>query len=487
MFKLSLVASAAVLPLLIAANVANADSSISTAGGGSIGLASGSADASYGPFPITLSGYEGDKTNSVSYTGQIARHALEQSLKKIAAMGDGGANAAELEAQMLAYFDGADQNRPILAPVSKDGYPILQTTVDEISSGKNISGKFYGGLMPAWPGNMTGKDVAYHMIRMAAQSEGGFDAENGYDWAQLISKFTMGAMAYNQAVDNYLDEKLLADNKPNNKPYKDGAHYTGKEHSWDEGFGYWGCAAHCLSLTADEIYSIAKQKGFDVADADGDGVVDLKSEHVFGPAYYAAAFDRSGTKTTSYTHNIMSAYIDGRQLITDAAGEALSDEQRSTLQGYAATIASNWEQVLAEAVFKYAGSVYKDIEKMKTLDGDELTSAYRSYAKHWGELMGFSMALQSGKNNLGAVAVELNSLIGFGPVTLDKSYVTGLDGDGNFVRERRRGWRDYQLHMLKVQKLMVDTFGVQSRVNDGLATLEELSDALYNESNAETD
>ena len=65
--------------------------------------------------------------------------------------------------------------------------------------------------------------------------------------------------------------------------------------------------------------------------------------------------------------------------------------------------------------------------------------------------------------------------------------MTGLDGDGNFVRERRRGWRDYQLHMLKVQKLMVDTFGVESRVNDGLATLEELSDALYNESNAETD
>ena len=94
--------------------------------------------------------------------------------------------------------------------------------MNAISSGKNISGKFYGGAMPAWPGNGTGKDAVLHMIAKAAQSENGYDAENGYDYAQLISKFTMGAMMYNQSVDNYLDEKLAADNKPNNKPYKEG-------------------------------------------------------------------------------------------------------------------------------------------------------------------------------------------------------------------------------------------------------------------------
>lgn len=446
-----------------------------------------SAD-NYGPFPITLQGYDGEKTNSVSYTGQIARHVLEQSLKKLAAQGNGGSNAAELEAQMLAYFDGSDEDLPIIAPTSKDGFAIKQSTVNEISSGKNISGKFYDGLMPAWPGNMTGTEVAYHMIKMAAASNKGFDPETGYDWGQLISKYTMGAMAFNQAVDNYLDEKLLADNKPNNAPYKDGAYYTGKEHSWDEGFGYWGGAAHVIGLTADEVYGIAKQKAGEVADVNGDGVIDLKSEYVFGPAYYAASFDRSGTKSTDYTQTIMSAFVDGRQLITEASGEALNAGERAQLQAYAATIGNNWEKVLAEAVFKYAGSVYKDIEGMKALDeGEELDKAYRAYAKHWGELKGFSMALQSGRNNLGKTAVEMNKLIGFGPVTLNKSYVTGVDEDGNFLRERRRGWRDYQLHMLKVQKLMADAFGVESRVNDGLAELEGLSDALYNESNAETD
>ena len=35
----------------------------------------------YGPFPITLKGYDGDRTNSVSYSGQVARQLLHNSLK----------------------------------------------------------------------------------------------------------------------------------------------------------------------------------------------------------------------------------------------------------------------------------------------------------------------------------------------------------------------------------------------------------------------
>ena len=212
----------------------------------------------YGPFPVTLKGYSGDKTNTVSYSGQIARHVLEQSLKKLAGKGNGGGNAADLEAQMLSYFNGSDDDLPIIAPKSKDGFKIKQTSLHQISKGKNISGKFYDGAMPAWPGNMSGKDVAYNMIAMAAKSNKGFDADTGYDWAQLISKYTMGAMAYNQAVDNYLDEKLSAEKKPNNKPYKDGDHYTGKEHSWDEAFGYWGAAAHQHGFNPNKVYEIAE-------------------------------------------------------------------------------------------------------------------------------------------------------------------------------------------------------------------------------------
>ena len=441
----------------------------------------------YGPFPVTLNGYSGDKTNTVSYSGQIARHVLEQSLKKLAGKGNGGGNAADLEAQMLSYFNGSDDDLPIIAPKSKDGFKIKQTSLHQISKGKNISGKFYDGAMPAWPGNMSGKDVAYNMIAMAAKSNKGFDANTGYDWAQLISKYTMGAMAYNQAVDNYLDEKLSAEKKPNNKPYKDGAHYTGKEHSWDEAFGYWGAAAHQHGFNPNKVYEIAKMKNQGVADKNGDGMVDLKSEYVFGPCYYAAAFDRSGTKSTNYTNTMFDAFLDGRKLITAAAGDALSDSERSQLKAYAATIEENWEKVLAEAVFKYAGSVYKDINKMKDLSGDDLNKAYRTYAKHWGELKGFAMAMQSGKSNLGATATKMNKLMGFGPVTLNNSYVTGMDSNGNFVMDRKKSWSDYQLHMLKIQQMMVDQFSVKARVNDGLNDLQALTDKLDSASSAETD
>ena len=441
----------------------------------------------YGPFPVTLNGYSGDKTNTVSYSGQIARHVLEQSLKKLAGKGNGGGNAADLEAQMLSYFNGSDDDLPIIAPKSKDGFKIKQTSLHQVSKGKNISGKFYDGAMPAWPGNMSGKDVAYNMIAMAAKSNKGFDADTGYDWAQLISKYTMGAMAYNQAVDNYLDEKLSAEKKPNNKPYKDGAHYTGKEHSWDEAFGYWGAAAHQHGFNPNKVYEIAKMKNQGVADKNGDGMVDLKSEYVFGPCYYAAAFDRSGTKSTNYTNTMFDAFLDGRKLITAAAGDALSDSERSQLKAYAATIEENWEKVLAEAVFKYAGSVYKDINKMKDLSGDDLNKAYRAYAKHWGELKGFAMAMQSGKSNLGATATKMNKLMGFGPVTLNNSYVTGMDSNGNFVMDRKKSWSDYQLHMLKIQQMMVDQFSVKARVNDGLNDLQALTDKLDSASSAETD
>ncbi|MBO6920377.1 MAG: DUF4856 domain-containing protein [Rhizobiaceae bacterium] len=444
-------------------------------------------DKNYGPYPVTLKDYSGEKTNTVSYSGQIARHVMEASLKSLAGKGD-GTNADELEAQMLKYFNGSDEELAIIAPAGKDGFAIKQKTIQEISSSANLAGKIYDGAMTAWPGNLTGKEAALDIIAHAAASTKGYDADLGYDWGQVLSKYLIGAVAYHQAVDNYLDEKMTAYNKPNNKPYKDGAHYTGKEHSWDEAFGYWGGPAHTTSLDPNQLYNVSKRKDFESADKNGDGVVDLKSEFVFSPAYYAAGADKGGTKSTSYAQNIMNAFLDGRAVITEAAGEALNADQLAAVQGYAATIEENWEKVLAEAVFKYAGSVYKDITKLGELSSeDEKKEYFRTYAKHWGELKGFSMALQTGKNNLGKTAVEMNKLIGFGPVTMDLTYVTGVDADGKFVKDAWMNWSDYQLNMLQVQKLMVDTFNVASKTNDVTADLAAFADKLSADQNAETD
>jgi len=429
----------------------------------------------YGPFPVTLKGYSGDCTNTVSYSGQIARHVQHDSLKDRSTKGS--------YAEMAAYYEGSDKNKQIWAPASKDGFPIKQTLLNEISSGKNLSGKTYGGTITAWPNNMTGPEVIDFWMNKATANPK--DVSVGLNYQQLLSKFIMGAVFYNQAVDNYLDEKMRADTKPNDKPYKDGACYTGKEHSWDEAFGYWGAAAHSLLLSAEQNYNIAKKKDLVSADYNEDGVVDLKSEYVFAHAYYASSFDKGGK--TSYMEDITRAFLDGRKLITSANGEKLTDAQRSELMGYVAIISENWQKVIAESVFKYAGSTYKSLVALEDVSNDDLAKEFGKYMKYWGELKGFSMALQVGKDNIGESATKLNRMIGFGPILMDETQIIGIDSKGNYIMDKIYSMNDAKLHMLKIQKLMIDEFGVEAKSNDMLADMADLASKIGTSESAEND
>ena len=149
-----------------------------------------SAAPVYSDFPVTVKGYEGNKTSSVSYGGQMARHTLHESLKVLASKGNGKANP-ELLAEMQSYFSGKDAKRKILAPISKDGFKVAQTNVDQLSKGKNLAGKTYPGVVSAWPGNKTAAEVLDFFILKASSSDAGFDYVNGMDYPQLISKFAM--------------------------------------------------------------------------------------------------------------------------------------------------------------------------------------------------------------------------------------------------------------------------------------------------------
>lgn len=428
----------------------------------------------YGPYPITLKGYAGDKTNSVSYSGQVGRHLLHNSLKK--AIGNG----ASLD-EMNAYFNGSENELTLLDPKTSVSFRVDVTNINDVSK-TNLSGKAFKGEIGGWPGNMSGKAVLENMIVKASQVEKGYDSAHGYDYAQLVSKFTMGAVFYHQACDNYLDEKLTADNKPNNKPYKDGAYYTGKEHSWDEGFGYWGAAAHGAKLSPRQNYDIAKKKDMASADANGDGVVNLESEMNYAHAYYASAFDKGGQ--TNYYNTITKAFIDGREIIANANGAALIDSERFDLQAHARTICSNWERVIAEAVFKYAGSVYADIEKLRANSGD--AKAYRTYVKHWGELKGFALSLHTGKFSLGSLGAELDALIGYGPVLMNGTQVSSLDATGAY-QMAGASVDGYMVNMLKVQNLMAEEFGIVAKNNDKLAGISNLAEALGLANSAEND
>ena len=221
------------------------------------------------------------------------------------------------------------------------------------------------------------------------------------------------------------------------------------------------------------------------ADYNKDGKVDLKSEYVFAHAYYASSFDKGGN--TNYLETINRAFLDGRKLITSANGENLNDAQRAKLLAYADTIATNWQKVIAEAVFKYAGETYETLVKLETVDDADLPKLFGKYMKYWGELKGFALALQTGKSNLGETAVGLNRMVGMGPMLMDETQVVGMDADGNYVMGKNFSWNENKLHMLKVQKLMVDVYGVTAKSHDQLGNMSDLAATLGSSDSAEND
>ena len=170
--------------------------------------------------------------------------------------------------------------------------------------------------------------------------------------------------------------------------------------------------------------------------ANGNGVVNLKSQMNYADAYYAAGFDKGGN--TSYYNTITTAFNDGWQVIADANREKLTNAQRREVKRHARTICSNWEKVIAEVVFKYAGSVYSNIEAAKaTMGGNmwqvkgsteqaEHEAALRKYAKYWDELAGFSLSLHTSGVDLGEIGVKMDRLVGMGPVMPDGTQVNGM-------------------------------------------------------------
>ena len=218
------------------------------------------------------------------------------------------------------------------------------------------------------------------------------------------------------------------------------------------------------------------------ADFNGDGVVDIKSEYTFAHAYYAASFDKGGK--TNYLETITKAFIHGREIISSANGRNLNFNERTKLLAHRDIIVTNWEKVIAESVFKYAGEVYEDMIK---LENDPSEKNISNYAKHWGEAKGFAMALQCGKNNLGETAAKLNRMMGYGPVLMNSSQVVGIDSSGNYVKDQAQEWDDYKLHMLKIQQLMVDQFDVKARSHDQLDGMADLASKLGSSDSAEND
>jgi len=381
-----------------------------------------------------------DDGTSISYSGQVNRHALIRGLKSyIGGIDDdtftAGTSADDVKAA-LRYFtdyknqggDGSDDVPYSLTDASGNDVDTVQLTFGDIGSPASLEEKLpdvdadFGtagwsdgyGVIGYGDGTQTPSAVLDAMLTelatlVAARADGTYETDpagadlevaflsgNGVDHQQLIQKFLDGAVTYSQAADDYLDDDvdgkgLLSDNTV--AVEKDGStkSYTALEHVWDEGFGYFGAARDYDAYTDDEIAAKGGRDAYagGFFDSDDDGAIDLKSEINQGHSVNAAKRDRgtSGAGATDYTQQAFDAFVAGRHLI--ATGEDLDADELAELTQHRDDAMDAWERAIAATVVHYINDVLRD---MGTFGTDEYSFA--DHAKHWSEAKGFALSLQ---------------------------------------------------------------------------------------------
>jgi len=403
-----------------------------------------------------------DGESSVSYGGQIARQVLIMQLTSYIGSLEKGQeinfdDKAAVVAKLMSLYAGSAQDW-------EDGQvdtvvdfgldlPTKQKTIGEISSShKNLQGKIAGsdlkGQTNDWTKDLVGWNakgsvtpdglvqVFFGMIADNVQSEINgterFDVngavitkfyitENGLDLKQLTQKFLLGAINFSQGTDDYLDNNydgkgLLSDNIGGDK---DGAKaYTALEHSFDEGFGYFGAARNYNDYTDLEARAQSGRDGWSKGynDLNGDGMIDLTAEYNFGNSTNAAKRDvgsASNSNPTDLTTEAFDAFLKGRTIINEGVGVAFTGAKVTELEEQAALAVMAWEKAISATIIHYINEV---IEKDLAAIGTDAFS-FSDLAKHWSELKGFSLNLQfNPKSPVTAVKfAKLQELIGMEP------------------------------------------------------------------------
>ncbi|WP_016957180.1 DUF4856 domain-containing protein [Catenovulum agarivorans] len=423
--------------------------------------------------------YDGNGESTVSYSGQIARHAIIAELNKYISstlttdVSVGGDDKTAILNKLYAFYFNPDKSKiPDGATPIPDGVDVAsvlsanlaffdnasQMSINDISTGKNLQDKIAGNdsktdhktwtdgtSFVAFSNTFMTNDFSNTpeglLLRLFDKLADNAVAENalsntgvyyvtpeGLDLQQLIQKFLLGAVAFQQGTDDYLhddeDDKGLMSS---NTEY-DGK-YTILEHQWDEGFGYFGAARDYLSYTDDELASSTPYM-----DTDDDGKINLNSEYNFGNSTNAAKRDRADTAGTDLTKDAMEAFLKGRALINANAGSALTDAQMTELKGYRDAAVLAWEQAVAATVIHYINDSIVDLEKVGTAEFSLTT-----LAKHWSELKGFLIGLQfNPASPLKTDFVTVNNLVGDQPVfTADgkDAYIANLENARDLMRD----------------------------------------------------
>ena len=384
--------------------------------------------------------------SSVAYSGQTFRHVLIQELTNrvdvLTARIDSlltPPSDGDIASELLFYyeFDGQVGGEVPLSINTDPG--TLQDTYSDISGGADLESKIAGndpvGQHEDWSSAFVGIGAAGSVSPDAlvrrwieeldeaaqARSRGdlpqapdGSDIDkvyltaDGRDLKQLLQKFLLGAIAFSQGADDYLDDDTADKGLLSSNAQDDDKPYSPLEHAWDEGFGYFGAARDSLAYTDDQIANPGYR------DTDGDGRIDLGTEFHFGHSVNAAKRDRGSAASapTDFTDDIVRAFIAGRGIIA-GAGEELTPAEMTRLIAQRDIIVTGWEKVIAANVVHYINDTLVDMAAIGTVAYD-----FEDHAKHWSEMKGFALGLQfSPHSPLSSVQfAELHDLMGEAPV-----------------------------------------------------------------------
>ncbi|MCF7514132.1 DUF4856 domain-containing protein [Pseudoalteromonas sp. L23] len=392
--------------------------------------------------------------SSVSYSGQIARHAAMVHIKSLMgklnnetvgnASGQKTAEAAIAEIKMfLMPTDTVVLDETLDFAVAANA---AQTTLGDISSSlKNVAGeggKIAGrdtsnmhkaweedGIMVGWTDfgtqSKTPEGLVLHYLELLkaqlTQFENGsaikaehngtsvtlnklYVTPEGLDLAQLVQKHLNGAVSLSQAADDYLDDLLIGAKSADNSALAEGKSYTELEHKFDEGYGYFGAAIDYLDYSDDEIAGKGGREAYASGyhDLDNDGKIDLLSEFNFGNSTNAAKRDR-GTKSnanpTDFSAEAQLAFIEARKLINANIGTNVaqwSDEDKARLETLRNQALLAWEKSIAATVVHYINDTisHDDGDLDDIASGDFDADQFYAVAKHWSEMKGFALNFQ---------------------------------------------------------------------------------------------
>lgn len=404
--------------------------------------------------------------SSVAYPGQTMRQMLIEKLvdEMLGLEDDPGRTTEEVVADLDFFFrfDSATSGGLNHEFTLAGGEPVTPgPTWNDVGSGKDLVGKIAGNDPPelldgeffGWTEGMDTDPVPEELVEYffdalaqeatdgtAPQLEttGGSEQlppdvnyvnDVGHDLRQLVQKFLLGAVAFAQGTNDYLQTDWEATNTQ-----EDSNPYTEAEHNWDEAFGYFGAARNYGEYTDDEIRASGPDRRAEFEngynDANGDGLIDLESEFNFGNSTNCAKRDAGATVATDFTQDAFDAFLLGREILMNGAGGSYTAEQLDAIREQVLIASRTWEKCVSATVVHYINDVIAEMEKFSNGQYQDVDN-FLNLAKTWGEMKGFALGLQFNPDSpfrSGTVdgididdLKEVHTLMGDAPVLADGS------------------------------------------------------------------